>query len=275
MSLTKEAIETLLARASEAALKPVELLNAAAPVVLVQEGYTLEALERFLDRPPRIKQSVQLASPQAFAEYCLRYGEATTVVFVKERTFAAVLDYHGNQDGVLAESLPSWCTHRATYTPKHSHPWTKWAANNGKAMDQVAFALFLEARMNEITKPVAAKLLTAVLAFKESAEHTLQSAQDLSTGEVEYKFVKSNKTQSAAFPKEITIELPIFEYHPPIELDLMVRRRVGGDGSLSIWYQFKRDVEDIVQDYFNTYAAAPIKKELAKKKFPLFEGNIG
>lgn len=273
MALTSDAIETLLSKASQAAL--IDVAEVAGdlcevPLALVQEGYELKSLEQYQSAPARIKARVALTSPKAFIEYVLRFGHESALVFVDKRTFEARLDYHGRHVNV---DMPSWGTHIATYAPKYSHPWTKWAAANGKLMTQVEFALFLESRLNEIKHPMPATLLTAVTNFKEAQECTLQSAQDLSTGEVEFKFVKANVTKSAVFPREMKVVLPVYENHDPVTLELHVRRRVANDGVLTLWVQFKNDVEDIVQAYFDALAMAPIKKAL-DKKFPVLEGSV-
>lgn len=264
--LTQEALETLLAKAGERSFEIVADAESAAPLAVVQGGYIVRSLEEFLPAPSRIKQVVNLTSPDAFVAYVQRFSGADTVVFVGDRNFVAKLDYHG------AKPAPSWCTHTANYAPKQSHQWEAWLGSNKQQKNQLEFALFLESRLDDIVKPEPATVLTAVLNFREAADQTVASSHKLETGEINFQFVKENRTQTARFPHELTIRVPIFDHHPLVDIDLHVRYRVQNDGVLRIWFQFKRDPVDIVRQHFEG-VSAKIAEQLTK--LPFFQGAAG
>lgn len=264
MAMTEEALKLLLNKASDNVLKNVAVAGSAHPLALRQEGYSLEDLERFLPAPLTLKQTVSLQSPQAFVAYVNKFKETRTVVFVTEQTFTAKLDYHG-------PTLPSWCRHTASYTPKASHQWQAWAKHNKEVHDQMEFADFLEERLAEILVPTAAEVLTAILNFKESVGYTLESAKDLRNGQVNYAFVKQGQPKDFNFPHDITLMMPIFDYHAAQTLKAEIRY-TSTNGALALWYRLSKDPIDIVREHFDQISEG-IREQLTD--VPFFEGKAG
>ena len=272
MSMTEEALRLLLQQANPT--QPIADTDEPVIAVLRDEGgYHVTSLQEYMDVPRRIKQRVILASPQAFIGYVKKFGTADrSVVFVDKQSFQAKLDYHAVPSGG-APPLPSWCEHSALYNPVETNAWKAWKAAHNKGLSQVDFALFVEQRMDDITDPSPGVLMTAVLDFKDTAQHTLVSQQDLSNGATTFQFVKGNITANMTFPKELTIQLPLYEHHALVALKLNVRYRAGGDGSLKMWVAFQRDPVDIIESYFKQNAVRPIREALAD--FQLYEGVAG
>ena len=102
--------------------------------------------------PRRIKQTVNLIDAGSFVEYVNRFKSADTLIFAKvdetSAMFTAVLDYH-KPTGAKAD----YCQHRATFTTLPTPEWAAWLKANRQAMDQVAFATWLEDNLNLFVQP--------------------------------------------------------------------------------------------------------------------------
>lgn len=274
MDITKDAIAHVLQVAGERAFEVVSVPDAAIPHALIQSGYTLQSLESHLGAPVRIRQAVELLSPQAFVAYVRRFKERGTVVFSKDHTFTAKLDYHNVVLGppvgadLYGEPDPSWCTHTASYGPKVSRAWAAWKKAHKVEMSQVEFADFIEERMVEITAPVAGDVLTAVRDFKESRSATLESVQEPRNGNIEFKYISKGSPMTASFPHDITLWLPVFDYHEPQLLKAEIRYTTN-EGQLRLKYRFARDPLDIEDEHFKK-VSDEITAQLAG--IPLFEG---
>lgn len=232
-------------------------------------------LEKHQKAPNRIKHAVTLTSESAFVEYVKRFIRPETTVFIGANSFNAVLDYHdrdrlsASADGPKADS-PSWCEHKATYSPAFSFQWKAWLELNKKPLSQVEFAQFLEERLDDIHTPAPAKVLEATLKFEQAQALNLGSSTNLDTGEARFQFTKDNVKTDVSFPHRFALRIPIYENQAPQEIECRFRYRVDNVGVLKLWYQFVRHQDELVRKNFENVVAA-IRSKLPDVAF--YEGK--
>lgn len=261
--MIQEALKYFLKTAGDNSLRHLQIEGSKVPLVVVQDGYKIEDMERHLPAPLRLKQHVTLTSPRGFVSYVSNFKTLATVVFIKDATFTAKLDYH-------TPGQPSWVSHTATYAPKVSHQWKAWKEHHKLTFTQVEFAEFIEERLGEIVAPAAAVVMTGVLNFKQFADHSVESVLNRRTGELTFKFIKANKVQEVDFPHDLVLRMPIFDYHEPTEIKAELRTNVQDGGNVILSYRFLRDPIDIEREYVEAIAAGI---QTALQGLPFFEGS--
>lgn len=224
---------------------------------LVPEGYRLEDLEHLHAAPRRIKQHIELRSAQSFIDYVERFSDDGATVFcdLKGQKFSAILDYHKEAD------IARWGDHRATYNCPVDTRWKLWTAHNGKAMNQVDFARFIENNLPDIVQPSGADMLNVSRSLQAKKKIDFKSDQTLSNGDIQFTY-NEQTTGSAGqmeIPQEFTLGIPVYEGGAKYELKARLRYRIN-EGQLAMWYDLLRP-ERLLEDAFNELSAH-IKKEV-------------
>jgi uncharacterized protein YfdQ (DUF2303 family) len=145
-------------------------------------------------------------------------------------SFTAVLDYHREE--------PSWCTHKAVFTPEKSENWKRWLAQNGKPMGQTEFALFLENNTPDVVTPAGADLLQIINEFEVEGSLNFQRVQRLSNGSVKFSFQNEQKAKAGdlSVPELFTLRFPLFNGEPVTGLNARLRYRLASGGELKVWF---------------------------------------
>lgn len=120
--------------------------NTDIPSVVVPDGFDIKSLESLQSAPSRIRQTTNLISPGSLIAYIQRFRDARSVVFAdKTQTkIVAVLDFH--QDA----GNPHWGMHKAVYDCPFSDDWKAWIGFDGRKMNQIDFAEFLENNIQNV-----------------------------------------------------------------------------------------------------------------------------
>jgi hypothetical protein len=244
MSLTKDAIETLFARA-----QPHHVVQGedGTQHVIIPEGFHAHTV------PPRDKMLVRIQQAPAFydaggfSSYVNRFKSDATRIFALPGHLAsdqrarvmAIMDYHA-PPSTAAHGL-----HVATFLPRYSEPWLRWT--KAPAMAQVAFAEFVEENRADIVDPDAAVLLDIVSKFKTSRKQEYDSVVYQSNGDVVVAW--SDKTENAGkpgvvVPDKLKLGIPIYFRGTVFEVPVFMRYRLA-DGKLM--FQVKVDRADYVE----------------------------
>lgn len=209
------------------------------PIAVLHANQKIEDLEKFMTRPSRIEARMKVVDAVSFASYFNRFRNDNSLIVVneKDRSVTAYLDYHG-------PSRPSWSTHSLSFSMQPTEEWQKWRANNGKRMDQVAFAEFIEDNMQDITSPDGAALLEVVMNMTSHRSARFASNIRLDNGQVQFTYEEEIKGKSSAGTIEIQqiIGLGIQMYRGGIMyfVDARLRYRVDEEKrGLSLWYDLK------------------------------------
>lgn len=219
---------------------------------VVPAGYNLQDLQPFKDAPRRIKQSIELRSAQSFCDYVTRFAEDGASVFcdLKGQSFTAVLDYHADQD------TPAWAGHKASYTCPIDSRWKTWTSRNGKQMNQVEFAQFIEDNLPDIVKPEGADMLTISRTLQAKKKVEFKSDQNLSNGDIQFTYNETTNGSAGQLeiPQEFTLGIPVYEGGAKYEVIARLRYRIS-EGKLAMWYDLVRP-ERMEEDAFKETAEA-------------------
>lgn len=220
-------------------------------LLLVHRDFKVEDLEKFLEKPVRVRENVGVGDMESLIAYTKRYKSSeATLGFALPDRIGAVLDYHSKE--------PSWGTHIVQYAYEETQEWKDWNAKNEQHFGQLDLSDFIEDHMDNIIEPSAAKLLEVVTSFQELRSANLTSAVNTQNGMVKLTFLEDNKQGDVIIPSEIKLGIAPFKYGPTYEIRAKVRYRVQGP-SVRIWYKLQRP--DKVKDD----AIESFRKEFAEK----------
>lgn len=225
---------------------------------VVPGGYYVEDLQQFKDAPRRIKERIELRSAQSFCDYVARFAAKGASVFcdLKGQSFTAVLDYHADQDN------PAWAGHKATYTCPIDSRWKVWTSRNGKQMNQVEFAQFIEDNLPDIVEPNGADMLTVSRTLQAKKKVEFKSDQNLSNGDIQFTYNETTNGSAGniEIPQEFTLGIPVYEGGAKYSVTARLRYRIS-EGKLAMWYDLVRP-ERMEEDAFKETASG-IKQECA------------
>ena len=217
---------------------------------LVPEGTHLESLERFCTAPSRIRALVKFYEAGSFCLYTQAFKTAATHLFGDRKALelTAIFDYH------QPPASPNWTSHRAHLALRKTENWDRWVGQNGRQMNQVQFATFLEDNLVDIASPDGASLLELAknLDIKKAAAFT--SAIRLDNGQTQFQYiedVQGNSQKGAmTIPALFVLGLAPLEGVEPYRVDARLRYRMT-DGKLAIWYDLLRP-EDYLKAAFES-----------------------
>lgn len=110
-------------------------------------------LDPYRDKPERRNGTAKLTDLDSLIGHVTRFKDAGSALFAIDNRDApaivAVIDYH--PEG--AESDPRFGTHRARYDFPISDEWEAWRGVDGRALNQIDFAEFLEDRIVDVMAP--------------------------------------------------------------------------------------------------------------------------
>lgn len=209
------------------------------PFTILPEGYELKSLEHLLEKPNRIKGTVNLLTSDSFIHYIKRFVDPRTVIFADQPRikFTAIIDYHEtNAD-------PEWAEHKAIYACPLSDQWKEWIEKNNKQMDQLQFAEFIELHISDIAPAdednkgfSGAQLLEMVLAFQETRKSEFKSVRRLQDGTFIFAFSDEKGGGQNSLPEKIRLAIPPFHNGVYYALEAKLRYRLR-DGDLALWYE--------------------------------------
>lgn len=203
MDLTKESIEALL-DAGMARAETVVAAEGADPFIILPENYHAQDISQFL-APTRIKQAPQMIEAGSFIDYVNRFKSGNTLIFANVNDNGArlvgMIDYHGVDE-------PAYCQHCVGFETIPTKEWSDWMQANGKRMDQVAFATWLEEHYATITDPAGAVLLELVQTLIGKSDVRYNSAIRLKSGSSKLDFEEDVTLRGTTATKEGEVELP-------------------------------------------------------------------
>ena len=217
------------------------------PFLVVPDGYRLQSLESLLSIPTRKIGLIVTTTSDSFIEYLQKHAkrEVSTIYADADSEqgkckLLAVIDDHG-------KNHPDWRGHLCVFEPKLSVEWKRWNVSNKKAMDQAAFASFLEDNLPDIASvpgfPTGTEVLQMALGFEANADKKFRSKINLQSGGVQFEYdedeTKDTRTKMIVFER-FTIGVPVFDASAnayPVEARLKYREK---GGSVSFWYELIR-----------------------------------
>lgn len=245
--------------------------GSAAPVLVIPKGMQLSSAKGILDEyratPERAKGTAKLETLDAFVAHVERFKDEGSAVFARVNAKApellAVYDYH------QGPGRPRWGQHRASFAFPLAPEWQAWKALDGKELDQLTFAAFIEDHAHEvvptsdeIAQAAAAKLanldlrlatpgqvLTLSRGLTVRAESVIAETRKLATGETKILYDEKLSGEKGApldVPGAFVVGVPVFDGGDPYALPVRLRLRVAS-GKIA-WTFALLGADDVVRD---------------------------
>lgn len=204
--MNKELLIELLALGRAQASTKIELPDGKTGIIC-PVGYDLKRIDNSEHLPDTIRQTVAFDDEGSFCTYVNRFKLGTTTLFgdIAGNRVSAIIDYHGTE--------PQHCLHVATLNLSPSVAWDEWCSIDGKAVEQVAFAEFVEERAVDIVSPSAADLLEIATNLKSKKSVHFDSGVQLQSGDVQLTYHEETEAKgrgTLAIPQVIEIGVPVY-----------------------------------------------------------------
>jgi len=213
-----------------------------------------DAVEKASAAPSRKRGTVHLGDLASFNVYAADQGEPwNTYIYADpdSRTLTAVFNEHRK-----LEDYAGWRDHRAVYTAELSREFAVWMAHNGKAMEQEAFAIFLEDNIADIAEPSGETLLAVATTLQTKTEVNFNTARRLDNGQVQLAYSENIDARAGAngaleIPRAFSIGLRIFKGGEGYKVHARLKYRLLA-GKVKFWFELERPL-DVIEDAFQGY----------------------
>ena len=204
---------------------------------LIPQGATVQSYEHLLPAPTRIKASPMLTDVASFKAYIDDFKDEDSRIFIDEtnKRFFTIFDCHG-------KGRPAWGDHSASYQVQYSREWERFKSQDGKVMDNLQFADFIEDNIAYITAPVTGlDLLAMSQSIKVKFKGDIEIDETLHAGikklliqdESVARGMDSTKKE-VVFPEQITLAIRIYHNDHAYNVNAFLRYRKAEKG-LVFW----------------------------------------
>ena len=223
--------------------------------IVLPPGHKLQAIdhEGLLAGPRHPKLTIDFADAGSFVSYVNYHAQVylRSTVWCTFNPGKNALSFHAVMDEHSFDAT-RWRSMRATYTPRTSHEWDVWMANNRQAKDQVTFAEYLEENERDIAAgqnlPSSLDMLKMATEFEAHAEKRLKSVIKLQGGGLSMEYVNTDDAATIERMRvfeRFQIALPVFWTMPsdepveayPVLARLKYRQNAG---AVKFWYELIR-----------------------------------
>lgn len=159
--------------------------------------------------PPYIAQAITLQTLDSLVEYGQRFRTAATILLadIDKNSIRAVIDYH-------APDKADRAAHSATMALPFSVEWQTWTGIDGKMMDQLEFARFLEENAGDIVRPSGADLLEVCRDLqavrKVDFRKAVRTSSDNESFEYTDETTAGTKKGDVEVPTKFALEIPVY-----------------------------------------------------------------
>ncbi|WP_339678268.1 DUF2303 family protein [uncultured Zhongshania sp.] len=191
-------------------------------------------------------------SPNQLIRIPEKFSTAASVMFVDVQNgrFVGVLDYHESPEA------PAHGNHIIKYECPKTPEWGKWLAANGRQMDQVQFAYFIEENAPEIVDPSSAEMLEIATTLQSKNNASFSSAIKLENGQTQFSYIekmdeKAGVNGQLTVPSIIKLGIKPLHGQDAYAMEARFRYRIQKEGGLVMWYDLirpERIFEDAVND---------------------------
>ena len=226
-------------------------------VVPAGASHEIIDLERFGVRPRRVRGHVTAQTVDDFVRYVQRHDDpARTTVWVDYETHlvVGVLDDHAVGD--LRE--PEWGEHRALLQLRTTDEWKHWTSQDGKLLDQEAFAEHIEDGLPEIVSPDGATMLEVAQSIQGATKAEFKGAHRLDNGAVSFSWVEETTANAGQrgdleIPERFELAIAPFLGEDPYRVKARLRYRIRA-GSVQLGYRLERP-GDVLRDAIDQIAS--------------------
>jgi uncharacterized protein YfdQ (DUF2303 family) len=207
-------------------------------------------LENMLPSPRATHAKAVLAGPVDFLAYVARHKVPATMVWCDfnpqtfQLKFTAVIDEH-------MRNLAGWRRHTAELDPMMAAEWKVWKGQERKALQQIAFAEYLQEHADDINStdesqkagfPTALQMLTMATNFVHNEERVLKASVRLQSGGVRLTYIADadkGTTEDMAMFERFRLGIPVFHGASAWAIDARLKYR-NNAGKLSFHFELVR-----------------------------------
>lgn len=228
-----------------------------------------------LTDPVRVKQAVVVQTADSLVDYIDRFGQDETILFadIDTSTIRGLIDYHDPSPEVGSPSQARHVDHRATLQLPFSEEWRTWTAINGKMLDQLTFARFLEENAVDIEAPAGADLLEVCRDLQAVRKVDFRKAVRTNTDNENFEYTDETETRtkngSVEVPSKFQLRIPVYFGGQSVTLYAFLRWRLV-ESSLELGIQLHR-AEHVRQAVFKQI----VEDASSRTGKPALFGNAG
>ena len=201
--------------------------------IAAPQGVTLVPSELFKLEPEAARGAVRCDSLESLVAYVGSQEQSNAMVFANRSgaKITAVLDWHFME-------VPLWGDHTASMPLQFTQEWIDWSGISGRAIDQRAFAEFVEEHLDCIHKPAAAEILTIATFLEGKRNVVFKNVAVLSNGDRSLQWEETTEAKGVGdvkVPSEITLRIPVYrgaEEETTVEIRALFRYRIA-EGKLT------------------------------------------
>lgn len=238
------------------------------PAVIIPEGYQLKIFADHRPYPIRIVQAITATDLQSWLDYWNRFADAESTAFFDNQNGAilGILDYH---EVAEPENAARHGSHRISYTFPKTTECARWEGYNGKPMNQVDFARFIEDVIPDILEPSGAYMLEVATTLQAKTNINFAKGVRLDNGQTQLLYQEEVKGSAGVngrldIPQTIKLAYRLFKGGDAYQFEARFRYRIQ-NGDLTLWYELVRP-ERIFE--------AAMDDALAKVKAGMVNGHI-
>ena len=181
------------------------------------------------------------------AQYAHAPGELEVWADLDTRIIKATLD-----------GLTGWRRHTAALQLKLSREWVEWVSIDGKLLDQVAFAEFIESHLSTIAEPAGAVLLDVCQTLQVNTAAVFKQQNILASGQRVFRFEEATEAKAGqrgdlTIPGELTLVLRPFQGADQVPITARFRYQLR-EGALRIGIKLA-EPEAALEEAFNRIVA--------------------
>lgn len=265
------------------------------PVLLNREDGVARGVKALFEEwrgaPERKKGTAKVNTLQSFSDLTNRHKTEDSVIFAdtnwRNPSLTAIIDYHEIANGGVA----AFGQHRIHYPFPLTDEWKAWIKINGEALDQTAFAEFIEDHRAELAAPHEDEItyweetLGGKLAYpnelqmlsrglKINADVKASSAVTLQTGEGEISWeethqARNNQGQKIVVPSLFMLQIAPFEQGEKARVPVRLRYRMPPGGGAVKWIVmlYRPDI------YITEEVIRNLERAANKTELPTFQGT--
>lgn len=180
--------------------------------------------------PDHIVQGVTLQTLDSLVDYVNRFKGANTVLFadIAGNVICAMIDYH-------SPTAADHADHIARMALPFSEEWKTWSGVDGKLMDQLEFARFLEENAGDVVTPTGAELLEACRDLQARRKVNFIKAVRTNSDNESFEFTDettaTTRKGDVEVPSKFVLEIPVYFGQGATKLQAFLRwRLVDGEG---------------------------------------------
>ncbi|QDC11253.1 DUF2303 family protein [Oceanicola sp. D3] len=222
---------------------------------ILPEGYTAHDISDRYALPPRIQQRVQVDDADSLTTYANRFSDERSLIVadLDKLQIHAELDWHRHNQSSEGSLDAQATKHTATLQLRNSEEFARWSEIEGKLLDQMAFAEFLDENSSDIVDPDPAVMLEVARDLEATQGVSFKASTRLQTGERSLRYETETHTKGdLVVPQRFTLSIPLFFGEEPSEIVASFRFRPNPDG-LKLGFVWRR-VECVRQAKFRDIA---------------------